>query len=74
MARSDEAEAFFTAVYRAVQEIPYGKVTSYGHIAKLVGTRTSCHVMPSSFLPLSHRNISPFPSSTPSYHLPISCN
>ncbi|KAK4444409.1 hypothetical protein QBC34DRAFT_415169 [Podospora aff. communis PSN243] len=38
MARSDEAEAFFTAVYRAVQEIPEGKVTSYGHIAKLVGT------------------------------------
>jgi methylated-DNA-protein-cysteine methyltransferase related protein len=39
MARSDEAAAFFFAVYQAVQEIPYGKVTSYGHIAKLVGTR-----------------------------------
>ncbi|KAK5661345.1 hypothetical protein OQA88_11241 [Cercophora sp. LCS_1] len=38
MARSDEAEAFFHAVYSAVQEIPYGKVTSYGHIAKLIGT------------------------------------
>ncbi|ORY60021.1 6-O-methylguanine DNA methyltransferase [Pseudomassariella vexata] len=38
MARSDEAAAFFAAVYSAVQEIPYGKVTSYGHIAKLVGT------------------------------------
>ncbi|KAB5583500.1 6-O-methylguanine DNA methyltransferase [Coniochaeta sp. 2T2.1] len=38
MARSDEAEAFFFAVYSAVQEIPHGKVTSYGHIAKLVGT------------------------------------
>ncbi|KAH6656607.1 MGMT family protein [Truncatella angustata] len=38
MARSDEAAAFFAAVYRAVQEIPPGKVTSYGHIAKLVGT------------------------------------
>ncbi|KAJ2906900.1 DNA binding methylated-DNA--cysteine S-methyltransferase [Zalerion maritima] len=37
MARSNEAEAFFYAVYSAVQEIPYGKVTSYGHIAKLVG-------------------------------------
>lgn len=41
MARSDEAQAFFHAVYSAVQEIPQGKVTSYGHIAKLVGTRTS---------------------------------
>lgn len=39
MARSDEAAAFFHAVYSAVQEIPPGKVTSYGHIAKLVGTR-----------------------------------
>jgi len=40
MPRTDEAEAFFYAVYSAIQEIPYGKVTSYGHIAKLVGTRT----------------------------------
>lgn len=39
MVRSDEAAAFFAAVYSAVQEIPPGKVTSYGHIAKLVGTR-----------------------------------
>ncbi|OLN92094.1 Alkyltransferase-like protein 1 [Colletotrichum chlorophyti] len=38
MPRSDEAEAFFYAVYMAVQEIPYGKVTTYGHIAKLIGT------------------------------------
>jgi len=39
MARSDEAEAWFHAVYTAVQEIPHGKVTSYGHIARLVGKR-----------------------------------
>ncbi|KAH6712811.1 6-O-methylguanine DNA methyltransferase [Leptodontidium sp. 2 PMI_412] len=38
MPRSDEAESFFYAVYRAIQEIPHGKVTSYGHIAKLIGT------------------------------------
>ncbi|KND87681.1 Alkyltransferase-like protein 1 [Tolypocladium ophioglossoides CBS 100239] len=38
MPRSDEAQAFFAAVYAAVQEIPHGKVTSYGHIAMLVGT------------------------------------
>lgn len=43
MPRTDEAEAFFYAVYSAVQEIPYGKVTSYGHIAKLVGTRM-CYI------------------------------
>ncbi|KAI1497447.1 6-O-methylguanine DNA methyltransferase [Biscogniauxia marginata] len=38
MTRTDEASAFFFAVYSAVQEIPYGRVTTYGHIAKLVGT------------------------------------
>ncbi|PVI04895.1 DNA binding methylated-DNA--cysteine S-methyltransferase [Periconia macrospinosa] len=35
--RSDEAWAWYTAVYEAVQEIPYGKVCTYGHIAKLLG-------------------------------------
>lgn len=37
MTRSDEAEWWFNAVYEAVQQIPYGKVTSYGHIARLLG-------------------------------------
>jgi O6-methylguanine-DNA--protein-cysteine methyltransferase len=41
MARTDEAQAFFHAVYSAIQEIPHGKVTSYGHIARLIGTRES---------------------------------
>ena len=39
MPRSDEAEWWFSAVYEAVQEIPYGRVTSYGHIARLLGRR-----------------------------------
>lgn len=39
MARSDEAQWWFNAVYEAVQEIPYGQVTSYGHIARLLGRR-----------------------------------
>lgn len=39
MARTDEAAAWFAAVYQAVQEIPHGKVTSYGHIARLLGKR-----------------------------------
>ncbi|KAK1569615.1 6-O-methylguanine DNA methyltransferase [Colletotrichum navitas] len=38
MPRTEEAEAFFHAVYAAVQEIPFGRVTTYGHIAKLIGT------------------------------------
>ncbi|KAK5118094.1 hypothetical protein LTR62_004140 [Meristemomyces frigidus] len=37
MPRSEEAAAWFSAVYRAVQEVPHGKVTSYGHIATLLG-------------------------------------
>lgn len=39
MPRSDEAEWWFNAVYEAVQQIPYGSVTSYGHIARLLGRR-----------------------------------
>ncbi|ODQ51352.1 DNA binding methylated-DNA--cysteine S-methyltransferase [Saitoella complicata NRRL Y-17804] len=31
-----EAEAFYDAVYTCVRLIPYGRVTTYGHIAKLI--------------------------------------
>ncbi|KAJ5163863.1 Winged helix-turn-helix transcription repressor DNA-binding [Penicillium coprophilum] len=37
MPRSEEAEWWANAVYEAIQEIPQGKVTSYGHIARLLG-------------------------------------
>lgn len=37
--RSDEALAFFAAAYQAVQEVPHGRVTTYGHIAELIGRR-----------------------------------
>lgn len=40
--RSEEVHLWYTAVYEAVQEIPHGKVTSYGHIAKLLGKRECC--------------------------------
>ncbi|ONH66888.1 DNA base-flipping protein [Cyberlindnera fabianii] len=36
MSRNDEARAFHFAVYETVQQIPEGRVTTYGHIAKLV--------------------------------------
>lgn len=39
MPRSEEAESWANAVYGAIQEIPLGKVTSYGHIAALLGER-----------------------------------
>jgi methylated-DNA-protein-cysteine methyltransferase related protein len=35
--QSDEASWWFHAVYSAIQQIPYGRVTSYGHIAVLLG-------------------------------------
>lgn len=37
--RSEEVWLWYTTVYEAIQEIPYGKCTSYGHIARLVGKR-----------------------------------
>lgn len=37
--RSEEVHLWYTAVYEAVQEVPRGKVTSYGHIAHLLGKR-----------------------------------
>lgn len=37
MPKTDEAEWWFAAVYEAIQQIPYGKCTSYGHIALLLG-------------------------------------
>ncbi|KAF8597702.1 MGMT family protein [Ceratobasidium sp. AG-I] len=40
----DSAE-FHSKVYAAVREIPFGRVTSYGHIAKIIGMpRNSRHV------------------------------
>ncbi|KAF2863903.1 DNA binding methylated-DNA--cysteine S-methyltransferase [Piedraia hortae CBS 480.64] len=37
MPRSDEAEAWFHSVYTTIQLIPHGRVTSYGHIAAMIG-------------------------------------
>ncbi|KAF1837041.1 hypothetical protein BDW02DRAFT_637486 [Decorospora gaudefroyi] len=40
--RSEEVWLWYTVVYEAIQEIPHGKVTSYGHIARLVGKLGVC--------------------------------
>ena len=55
MPRSDEAEWWFNAVYSAVQEVPPGRVTSYAHIARLLGQREFSTCFPS--LTLSPRSI-----------------
>lgn len=35
--QSEEAQWWYQAVYSAIQQIPHGKCTSYGHIAVLLG-------------------------------------
>ena len=37
MAPSEDVEWWYYAVYTTVQSVPYGKCTTYGHIAHLVG-------------------------------------
>ena len=37
MPQTDEAGEWFAAVYEAIQQIPYGRCTSYKHIAVLLG-------------------------------------
>lgn len=56
-ARSEEAHLWFSSVCEAVQEIPAGKVTSYAHIAKLVGKRKHHRVesMATSLTRLRHQ-------------------
>lgn len=48
MPQTEEAAAWFAAVYQAIQEIPHGRVTSYGHIATLIGYRKYLYAMTSS--------------------------
>ena len=38
-------ENFFERVYAVVRQIPYGKVTSYGAIAKVLGTAKSARMV-----------------------------
>ncbi|TVQ17880.1 MAG: MGMT family protein [Bacteroidetes bacterium] len=38
-------DSFFLKVYQVVKEIPYGKVTSYGAIARYLGTAGSARMV-----------------------------
>jgi methylated-DNA-protein-cysteine methyltransferase-like protein len=51
---TDEAKAFHNEVYEAVNKIPRGRVTSYGHIAYLIGCPQNSRRVGSS---LKHLNI-----------------
>lgn len=48
--RSEEAYLWFSTVCEAIQEIPPGKVTSYAHIARLVGKRKQPSVLEHDYL------------------------
>lgn len=63
MSRADEARAFHYAVYEAVQLIPEGRVTTYGHIAKLIyRPRNSRQVGQAlKFLPSEDNNENDYP-------------
>ncbi len=42
---SDKNQNFFEKVYQVVRKIPYGKVTSYGAIAKAIGSPQSSRMV-----------------------------
>jgi methylated-DNA-protein-cysteine methyltransferase-like protein len=41
----DKTDSFFEKVYRVVRLIPFGRVTSYGAIAKYIGTSRSARMV-----------------------------
>lgn len=43
--RSRSKKDFFDKVYDVVREIPYGKVTTYGHIAEACGIRSAARTV-----------------------------
>lgn len=43
--RSSVRDDFFLRVYEIVRQIPYGKVTTYGHIAQALGAKSSARLV-----------------------------
>lgn len=43
--KSSSKEDFFDRVYKVVAKIPYGKVTTYGHIAEACGIRSAARTV-----------------------------
>lgn len=59
MPLTEEAEFWTNAVYQAIQAVPPGTVTSYGHVAALLGERmfpilSLITPYPSSPVPMLH--------------------
>lgn len=49
-------EGFFNRVYDVVRQIPYGRITSYGAIAKYLGTAQSARVVGWAMNDSHHQN------------------
>lgn len=43
--RPESKNDFFDRVYEVVKEIPYGKVTTYGHIAEVCGIKSAARTV-----------------------------
>jgi len=43
--KSNEKDDFFNKVYDVAKKIPYGKVTTYGHIAEACGIKSSARTV-----------------------------
>lgn len=45
MGNQKKGKDFFSKVYRVAKEIPYGKVTTYGHIAEVCGIKSAARTV-----------------------------
>ncbi|MEM7331014.1 MAG: methylated-DNA--[protein]-cysteine S-methyltransferase [Chloroflexota bacterium] len=60
---------FYTKVYKVVQQIPKGKVTSYGRIAKMLGHPNAARAVGYALSALRHpESDSPYTSKTVPWH------
>ncbi len=55
-----ENEDFFDKVYSLVEKIPFGKVTTYGHIARILGIKSSARMVGWALNSAKTRNDLPF--------------
>lgn len=54
-------ESFFERVYEVVRRVPYGRVTTYGHIAAYLGSKASSKMVGWA-MNASHQAIPPVPA------------
>ncbi|ODQ68086.1 hypothetical protein NADFUDRAFT_19505 [Nadsonia fulvescens var. elongata DSM 6958] len=57
---SEQTLCFYTAVYLAVQQVPLGRVTTYGHIGFLIGAPQNPRQVGTALKVLSHNTANEF--------------